>query len=119
MALSQWLPDWYGDAAYAFFFPLFGGPAAYPPDGSNFGLYSDQRTDRLIQQARAAQSPSEAASLWAQADAQVMADAAIFPITSPNDPVYHAAQVHNTVFVPNLFQYDPTNVWLTPSKNGG
>lgn len=119
IALSQWLPDWYGDAAYSFFFPLFGGPAAYPPDGSNFGLYNDQRTDRLIQQARAAQSPSEAASLWAQADAQVMADAAIFPITSPNDPVYHAAQVHNTVFVPNLFQYDPTNVWLTRSKNGG
>ena len=119
MALSQWLPDWYGNAAVSFFVPLFAGAAAYPPDGSNFGLYSDPRTDRLIQQASAAQSASQAASLWAQADAQVMADAAIFPITSPNDPVYHAAQVHNAVFVPNLFQYDPTNVWLAPSKNGG
>jgi peptide/nickel transport system substrate-binding protein len=48
-----------------------------------------------------------------------MADAAIFPITSPAVPVYHAVQVHNTVFVPNLFQYDPTNVWLTPLRNGG
>jgi peptide/nickel transport system substrate-binding protein len=48
-----------------------------------------------------------------------MADAAIFPITSPTQPVYHATQVHNTVFVSNIFQYDPTNVWLTPSLNGG
>ena len=47
-----------------------------------------------------------------------MADAAVFPITSPNNPVYHANQVHNAVYVPNLFQYDPTNVWLTPSANG-
>ena len=34
-------------------------------------------------------------------------------------PTYHGSQVHNTVFVPNLNQIDPTNVWLTPSHNGG
>jgi peptide/nickel transport system substrate-binding protein len=33
--------------------------------------------------------------------------------------VYHATQVHNAVFIPNLNQFDPTNVWLTPSLNGG
>ena len=47
-----------------------------------------------------------------------MADAAIFPITSPTSPNYHASQVHNAVYVPQLFQFDPTNVWLTPSLNG-
>lgn len=119
LALSQWLPDWYGNAAYSFFFPLFSGAGAYPPQGSNFGLYDDPTTDRLIMRAGTSASESRAASLWAQADKQVMTDAAIFPITSPTDPVYHAAQVHNTVFIPNLFQYDPTNVWLTPSSNGG
>ena len=56
--------------------------------------------------------------MWAQADAQVMADAAVFPITSPTSANYHAAQVHNAVFVPQLFQFDPTNVWLTPAPTG-
>jgi peptide/nickel transport system substrate-binding protein len=118
MTLSQWLPDWYGDAAYSFFFPLFDGPAAFPPQGSNFGLYDDPRTAHLIQRAASSGSSEAAAGLWAEADRLVMADAVIYPITSPADPVYHAAQVHNPVFVPNLFQYDPTNVWLSPSKNG-
>ena len=119
LALAQWLPDWYGDAAYSFFYPLFSGPASYPPQGSNFGFYNDAKTNNLIQAASNATSASKAAPLWAQADQQVMADAAIFPIASPTEPVYHAVQVHNAVFLPYLLQYDPSNVWLTPSKGGG
>jgi peptide/nickel transport system substrate-binding protein len=119
IALAQWLPDWYGNAALSFFEPLFAGQPAFPPSGSNFGFYNDPKTNQLIQEAASAKTVSEASSLWAQADQQVMADAAIFPITSPTQPVYHASQVHNAVFVPNLFQYDPTNVWLSPGQNGG
>jgi peptide/nickel transport system substrate-binding protein len=118
LALAQWLPDWYGNAALSFFFPLFSGQPSFPPSGSNFGFYNSNKTNRLIQEATNATSTSAAAALWAQADQQVMADAAIFPITSPTQPVYHAAQVHNAVFITNLFQYDPTNVWLTPGQNG-
>lgn len=118
LALAQWLPDWYGNAALSFFFPLFSGQPSFPPDGSNFGFYNSDKTNSLIQQAENAKTTSEAADLWAQADQQVMADAAIFPITSPTQPVYHASQVHNAVFITNLFQYDPTNVWLTPGQNG-
>lgn len=119
LALAQWLPDWYGNAALSFFNPLFSGQPSFPPNGSNFGFYNSAATNNLITQAASATSTSQAASLWAQADKQVMADAAIFPITSPVQPVFHASQVHNAVFVPNLFQFDPTNVWLTPSQNGG
>jgi len=119
LALAQWFPDWYGNGALSFFFPLFSGPSAYPPIGSNFGFYNDPKTNQLIQQAETAVSVTQAGTIWARADAQVMADAAIFPITSPTQPVYHASQVHNAVYVPNIFQYDPTNVWLTPSLNGG
>ncbi|HWE56744.1 MAG TPA: ABC transporter substrate-binding protein [Acidimicrobiales bacterium] len=118
LALAQWLPDWYGNAALSFFEPLFAGSPAFPPNGSDFGFYDDPTTDSLIQQASSATSTSQATALWAQADQQVMKDAAIFPITSPTQPVYHADQVHNAVYVPNLFQFDPTNVWLTPSANG-
>jgi peptide/nickel transport system substrate-binding protein len=118
LALAQWLPDWYGDAALSFFGPLFDGSSAFPPNGSDFGLYDDPATDNLFNEAVGAKTQSQAASYWAQADQQVMKDAAIFPITSPNQPVYHANQVHNAVYVPNLFQFDPTNVWLDPSANG-
>jgi peptide/nickel transport system substrate-binding protein len=118
LALAQWLPDWYGNAALSFFGPLFNGTVAFPPQGSNFGFYENPKVDQLVQQAENAKTLSDASSLWAQADRQVMADAAIFPITSPTQPVYHAKQVHDAVFVPNLFQIDPTNVWLDPSANG-
>ena len=118
LALANWFPDWYGNAALSFFEPLFAGAPAFPPNGSNFGFYENPTTDSLITKASSTASTSEAASLWTQADHQVMADAAIFPITSPTQPVYHATQVHNAVYIPNLAQIDPTNVWLTPSQNG-
>lgn len=119
LALAQWFPDWYGNAALSFVGPLFSGAPAYPPNGSDFGFYDDPKVDNLVQQASNATSVDAATQLWAQADHQIMADAAIFPITSPSQPVYHANQVHNAVFVPNLFQFDPTNVWLSPGANGG
>jgi peptide/nickel transport system substrate-binding protein len=119
IALANWFPDWYGNGALSFFEPLFGGTSSFPPSGSDFGFYNSAATNALIQQASTAVSATQAASLWAKADAQVMADAAIFPITSPTSPNYHASQVHNTVYIPQLYQFDPTNVWLTPSLNGG
>jgi peptide/nickel transport system substrate-binding protein len=119
LALANWFPDWYGNGALSFFNPLFSGPPSYPPSGSNFGFYNDPKTNQLIQSAATAPSVSKAAGLWAQADAKVMADAPIFPITSPTQANFRATQVHNAVYVPQLFQFDPTNVWLTPSANGG
>ncbi len=118
LALANWFPDWYGNGALSFFSPLFSGQPSYPPVGSNFGFYNDAKTNQLIQQASTATNTATAASLWAQADAQVMADAAVFPITSPTSPNYHAGLVHNAVYIPQLFQFDPTNVWLTPSNGG-
>ena len=119
LALANWFPDWYGNAAASFFQPLFAGTPAFPPNGSNFGFYENPAVDSLITKAASAVSTSDAGKLWAQADQMVMADAAIFPITSPSQPVYHASQVHNAVYIANLAQIDPTNVWLTPSQNGG
>jgi peptide/nickel transport system substrate-binding protein len=113
LALAQWFPDWYGNAALSFFNPLFSGANAYPPEGSNFGFYNNTTANQLIQQAAVATTASTAEGLWAQADQQVMSDAAIFPITSPTQPVYHAGLVQNAVFIPALLQFDPTNVWLS------
>lgn len=113
IALAGWGPDWYGDGARSFFAPLFNGPAAYPPVGSNFGFYNDPSVNSLITSAGSSATSSAAASLWAQADQAVMKDAPFYPITAPQQPNYHASYVHNAVYVPAIQQFDPTNVWLS------
>jgi peptide/nickel transport system substrate-binding protein len=116
LALSAWSPDWFGDAATSLFKPLFSGPPSYPPDGSNFGFYNNPAVTRLITKAAAEGNASAAASAWAAIDQDVMKDAAIYPISQPYQPLYHASYVHNAVYVPALGQFDPTNVWLaTPT----
>jgi peptide/nickel transport system substrate-binding protein len=117
IGLSGWSPDWYGDAALSFFAPLFSGPPSYPPVGSNFGFYNNPAVNALISQGSATATASAAATIWAQADEQVMKDAAIYPMTYDNQALYHASYVHNAVYVPGIEGYDPANIWL--SSPGG
>jgi peptide/nickel transport system substrate-binding protein len=119
LSIAGWAPDWYGNAALSFFNPLFSGKPSFPPVGSNFGLYDSPATDALIKQAAAATTTDEALALWQKADEQVMRDAVFFPITSPLNANYHAAQVHNAVYIPAIQNFDPTNVWLSQDKQGG
>ncbi len=119
LSVAGWGADWYGNAALSFFGPLFNGKAAFPPVGSNFGFYENATTDDLITRASQAPTAEEAGALWAQADQQVMKDAAFYPITQPNQPNYHASQVHGAVYVPAFQNYDPTNVWLSTGMQGG
>ncbi|HEX5088668.1 MAG TPA: ABC transporter substrate-binding protein [Nocardioides sp.] len=119
LSLAGWGADWYGDAALSFFAPLFSGPPSYPPTGSNYGFYDSAKTNALIQQASTATDPTQSGALWGQADRQVMQDAAIFPITNPQQASYHASQVHNAIYVPAIQNFDPANVWLSPGTNGG
>ncbi len=112
LSLAGWSPDWYGEAAASFFSPLFDG-RVLPPTSSNFGLFNDSTVNSLIDQALVATSTAQADTLWHQADVQTMKDAAIFPISDPNLPLMRGSQVHNAIYVPELEQIDPTNVWLS------
>jgi peptide/nickel transport system substrate-binding protein len=118
LSLAGWGADWYGNAALSFFNPLFSGEPSYPPIGSNFGLYNSPKTNAMIDAAIKAPTIDQATDLWAKTDAQVMADAPFFPLTNPKNPNYHAAQVHNAVYVPAMQMFDPTNVWLDKDKQG-
>jgi peptide/nickel transport system substrate-binding protein len=119
LSLAGWGADWYGNGALSFFAPLFSGRPSFPPTGSNFGFFNDAQTNSLIQQASTASTETQAASLWAEADARVMQEAAFFPITDPQQANYHASQVHNAVYVPSMQNFDPANVWLEPGHQGG
>lgn len=113
IALPGWGPDWYGDAAVSYFNPLFSGPPSFPPSGSNFGFYNDPTVNSLIAQGAQAATASAAAGIWGKADQAVMKDAPIYPITDPQQPLYHASYVHNAVYIPAIQNFDPTNVWLS------
>jgi peptide/nickel transport system substrate-binding protein len=120
VAITSWGPDWYGDAARSFFAPLFYGNggktgSAFPPSGSDFGFYNNAQVNKLTDEASAQSSAAAASKLWVQADDIVTKDAAIYPITAPNQPNYHATHLHNTVPIPAYQQPDPTNVWLASS----
>lgn len=119
LSLAGWGADWYGNGALSFFNPLYSGKPSFPPIGSNFGFYDSEKTNALIAQAVSAKTEDEAGQLWHQADQQVMADAAFFPITQPIQPNYRAKQVKGAVYVPAIQNFDPVNVWLDPAKNGG
>jgi peptide/nickel transport system substrate-binding protein len=119
LSLAGWNTDWYGNGALSFFNPLFSGQPSFPPAGSNFGLYNSPAANAAIAAAIDAPTADQAKSLWAAADRQVMADAAIFPITNPQQANYHASQVHNTIYMPTYQNFDPTNVWIDKAKQGG
>jgi peptide/nickel transport system substrate-binding protein len=112
LSLAGWSPDWYGDAAASFFFPLFDG-RVLPPTSSNYGLFVDPALSPIIDAANSAATPADAAVLWHKADVEVMSQAAIFPITAPNRAQIHGTQVHNCIYVAYIDNCDPANVWVT------
>jgi peptide/nickel transport system substrate-binding protein len=120
LAYLGWGADWQGAGAeLSYFKPLFYGKTAFPPNGSNYGFYNNPATNKLIDQAVSAKTTEESAQLFHQADEQVMKDAAFFPVTNPKEAHYHAAQVHNAVYLTGLQGFDPSNVWLDKDKQGG
>ena len=75
--------------------------------------------DALITQALKASSPQAAASLWHQANTDVMNDAAIVPLVSQQITQYASSRVHSatagTANFSTLIQgWDFTNIWLNP-----
>jgi peptide/nickel transport system substrate-binding protein len=118
LAGGGWGADWYGNSAVSFFNPLYSSPGGFPANGgSNFGYFQSATVNNLISQALSQQTEDEADKYWAQADQQVMKEAAFYPITSQLQLAEHAPYVHNAVFMTQWQNFDPTNVWL--SKPGG
>jgi peptide/nickel transport system substrate-binding protein len=107
-----WGPDWFPNGQKSWFAPILDG-RNLPPNSSNYGLYNSPVTNGLIDQALAAPTDAAAATLWAQADAQVMKDAAIYPVYDPNEGSIEGSQVHNCINIQPLQNCNLANVWLS------
>jgi peptide/nickel transport system substrate-binding protein len=108
-----WVPDWYGNNGRALVQPLFTAPCVNPT--TNFGCYNSTTTNGLVNKALTATDLTTAANYWHQADMQVMKDAVIVPFTTQNTPWYHSSRVKNAIWNWTNQNYDPTQLWLSPS----
>jgi peptide/nickel transport system substrate-binding protein len=117
VATGSWFPDWFGNNGRTLIQPLFGSPCALGT--TDPGCYHSATVDSLITQALKASSPQAAASLWHQANTDVMGDAAIVPLVSAQIVQYASSRVHSatagTATFSTLLQgWDFTNIWLNP-----
>jgi peptide/nickel transport system substrate-binding protein len=116
MATGSWYPDWYGDNGRTLIQPLFG--SACDLGTVNAGCYDSASVNMLITRALSTGSPSDAASLWWQANIEVMNDAAIVPLVSAQEVLYASSRVRSDTgtanFSPFIQGWDLTNIWLSP-----
>jgi peptide/nickel transport system substrate-binding protein len=112
LAEPGWGPDWYPTGNKSMFLPIFDG-RNLPPNSSNYGYFNDPKASALFDQALAATSLTDATNLWQQADHEVMSQAAVFPITNPNEPMLHNNMVHNCIYIAFIQNCDATNIWLS------
>jgi peptide/nickel transport system substrate-binding protein len=110
--MAGWGPDWFGSSALSFFNPLYTCPAVVP-GGSNYTYWCNAELDKLVSDAIAAPSTSAADQYWAKADEMVTNAAITYQITQDYQPDYHSSFVHNAVYVSEIQNFDPTNVWLS------
>lgn len=100
-----WVPDWYGNNGRTNIVPLFDG-RHYGPNSTNYGGYNDPVVNKLIDQALTAKDVNAAANSWAQADRQIMQDAAVVPLMNQKYPIFHSSRVKNAKYLPQFQGYD-------------
>jgi ABC-type transport system substrate-binding protein len=110
-----WVPDWYGDNGRAIIEPLFDG-RTYGPNSVDYGDYNNATVNSLIDRALRTADEQQAATLWHQADLQIMKDAAIVPFQTQKTALFRSTRVQNAIFSPFSQSYDITQVWLNPAS---
>jgi peptide/nickel transport system substrate-binding protein len=116
LAMVSWLADWSGNNGRSILDPLL---RTHCVDGTfNFGCFSDHKVDQLITQAETTRSFTGVAKLWAQANRQVMADAALVPLIDARNPILASSRVREAglpsgvVFGPAVSGPDLTQIWI-------
>jgi hypothetical protein len=80
---------------------------------TNIGYTPIDSLAYMLYRAMSATSESQAASLWHQADVEVMSQAAVYPVADTNEATIHSSTVHHCVFIAAVRNCDLANVWLS------
>ncbi|MDX8034136.1 ABC transporter substrate-binding protein [Lentzea sp. BCCO 10_0856] len=113
LTAPSWTPDWFGNNGRAFLQPMF--QTNRTRGTSNYGCYSNEEVDRLIELALGETDTGRAHAAWHEVDVQVMRDAAIVPILvhAPTIPHLSGHRVRNAIAMPTIDRwFDLSNVWL-------
>jgi len=109
VALTGWIPDWFGNNGRTTLQPLFTAPG---PGSGDFGGYDNPKADRLVQRALRAKTPALARRNWERANRQITSDAAALVAVAQKWPIFHSSRVQGCVWWWLALNCDPTNVWL-------
>jgi peptide/nickel transport system substrate-binding protein len=114
-----WIPDWFGNNGRTVIDPLFRTRCVV--NTNNYGCDNNAALDKLITEAETSSSTSAAATLWHEADVNVMTNAVIVPLADEQAPFFSSKRVMNkgssaVIYAPNIGGPDITNVWLNPNK---
>jgi len=111
IAAPGWLMDWFGNNGRAFISPIFDG-RAYGVGSTDWMDFNSSVVNSLIDRALAATDLNQAASLWHQADVEIMKDAPFIPWKTDKNPLMRSTRVHNAIFSPFSAAYDISVMWL-------
>ena len=105
--------SWYADylAGRAYMVPMLDG-RGYASGSPNYGGYNNDDVNATIDAALAAETPEEAAALWAEADLLATVDAAWVPIAFTKTPTLHGDRVGGFQFHAVGRNGDFANVWI-------
>jgi ABC-type transport system substrate-binding protein len=109
LALTGWIPDWFGNNGRTTLQPLFTAPG---PGSADFGGYHNATVDALVRGALRATTPAAASLEWARANRAITSDAAALIAAAQKWPIFHSSRVQGCVWWVDDLNCDPTNVWL-------
>jgi ABC-type transport system substrate-binding protein len=113
LALSEWVPDWFGDNGRSVLEPMTDGPH-YGPETVDYADYNSPVVNKLVAKALSLPASDEAqvAAAWNQVSMQTEKDSPYIPLVSQNVPLFTSSRVMNAVYLPINENFDITNIWL-------
>jgi peptide/nickel transport system substrate-binding protein len=109
IAIVSWFADYLAGRSYM---PILFDGRAFENVTPNYGGYNNDELNEVMDAALAANTPEEAAELWAEADAIATEDAAWVPLAFSKTPTLHSDRVGGFEFHLVSRNGDFTNVWL-------
>ena len=108
LLMSAWAADW--PTGYGFLDQILAGDTIKASGNTNLSELNDPKVNSLINNAIQNTDASARTTAWGQVDQQVMADAAIVPLTYRKDLLYRPTNATNVTVTSAYGMYDYLNI---------
>jgi peptide/nickel transport system substrate-binding protein len=111
LAVSAWIPDWFGNNGRTVIEVPFDG-RTFGPNTTDYGDYNNDAVNALMDKAIHSLSEAAADTSWALAAKHIIEDATLVPLIQQKIPIYHAARLQNCIYWMPSLNCDITQVWI-------